>query len=289
MKHRLTGSTCKFVAALCVVPVLCAGGYVNAQTNSEVNFIKGQGTPSQFQWNVVPFAWLVSLEGDAGINGFKTELDVEFSDAIKGADSLLSAMLHVEASTKDWSVFLATTFIHLGVDDISGGVGIVSVDADVTSNLGWLELGGAIPLVGGSPTSFRDPEDPDLKVDAYAGARLSVIHLELETNASLFGIPVSSASEDLTEVWIEPIIGVRARKEFSEQMLVHFRGDVGGFGAGSDFSWSAMVTLAFEWEVFDRPATGFLGYRALSQDYDSSGFEWDATAHGPILGLELVF
>jgi hypothetical protein len=261
----------------------------HAQVNGVMEVPVVGGTQSDVQWVIVPFAWLLSIDGDVGISGFTTDLDINFSDAATKGDSLFGAMLHVEASTKDWSVFLTTSFVRLGVDDISGAVGPVGVSVDTTSNLGWIEFGGVIPVIGGSPTTYRYTNDPDLKVDAYAGARITVIHLELDTDATLFGIPVSSASSDITETWVEPIIGLRTSGHLTEDVLVQLRGDIGGFGVGSDFAWHAVATLAYEWELFDRPAIGFLGYRAISQDYDSGGFEWDATAHGPIFGIKLVF
>jgi hypothetical protein len=32
-----------------------------------------------------------------------------------------------------------------------------------------------------------------------------------------------------------------------------------------------------------------IGYRALGTDYEDGAFEYDVTAHGPVLGVEFTF
>jgi hypothetical protein len=72
------------------------------------------------------------------------------------------------------------------------------------------------------------------------------------------------------------------------------RGDIGGFGAGSDFSWQALAT--YNAKLCDGNGytlDGFVGYRALAVDYhQGSGirrYEMDTIQHGPILGLNVRF
>ena len=47
----------------------------------------------------------------------------------------------------------------------------------------------------------------------------------------------------------------------------------------------------FTWNgrLFGNQTTYYLGYKALSQDYEDGGFEWDVVAHGPGLGFEIRF
>jgi hypothetical protein len=41
-------------------------------------------------------------------------------------------------------------------------------------------------------------------------------------------------------------------------------GDVGGFGAGSEFSWQAVATYGFDLNCFGSPLHTVIGYRALA-------------------------
>jgi hypothetical protein len=72
------------------------------------------------------------------------------------------------------------------------------------------------------------------------------------------------------------------------------RGDIGGFGAGSDFSWQAIATYDMQICITDSYAIdGYLGYRALAVDYsEGSGnnrYEFDAVTHGPVIGATVRF
>ena len=68
----------------------------------------------------------------------------------------------------------------------------------------------------------------------------------------------------------------------------NLEGDVGGFGAGSEFSWQAVATYGFDVNVFGSTMRSVVGYRALYVDYSElgqhgkDGLDW--VQHGPVLG-----
>ena len=70
-------------------------------------------------------------------------------------------------------------------------------------------------------------------------------------------------------------------------------GDIGGFGAGSDFAWSALGLVGYRFEMLGLDSSALVGYRALGQDFDTGSgankFKWDVTMHGPIIGLVTRF
>lgn len=91
---------------------------------------------------------------------------------------------------------------------------------------------------------------------------------------------------DQTQDWLDPFVGGRWIWRFAEDWSVVARGDIGGFGIGSDFAWQGLGLV--EWQPFEN--VSFLaGYRALDINYeDGSGndyFNFDATIHGPMLGV----
>ena len=68
------------------------------------------------------------------------------------------------------------------------------------------------------------------------------------------------------------------------------RGDIGGFGLGSQFTWQAIAT--YNWFLFQHDGLtvdGYAGWKALSVDYDEGTgvgrYEFDALQQGPVLGL----
>jgi hypothetical protein len=253
------------------------------------NLAEPSSEPSGFRWTFTPFAWLVSLDGDSIIRGNPTDVDAGFWDTLTESDTVFGLMGHVEGGADDWSLFLTATYAHVGVDDVRGSVGAFDTTTDSTSDLGWFELGGALPLIGSNAETAADSAAPRFRLDAYAGARITLIDLELDTERSLGGTPVSRTKRDVNEVWVEPFVGLRGRCRLSDAVSAAFRGDIGGFGAGSDFAWQTTASLAFELQLFGLPSTGFCGYRVLSQDYESGDFAWDVVAHGPIIGIEIRF
>jgi len=90
--------------------------------------------------------------------------------------------------------------------------------------------------------------------------------------------------------WIDPFLGARLHYVPAPGEEVIVRGDVGGFGAGSKFTWQAIAT--YNWYLGTHAAIvfdGYLGYKALSVDYqEGSGtgrYEFDVIQQGPVMGI----
>ena len=86
--------------------------------------------------------------------------------------------------------------------------------------------------------------------------------------------------------WVDPFVGIRVRHELSPGHELQFLGDVGGFGAGSDFSWQLYGGYSFDFTVMHSTLYGVLGYRALAVDYsEGSTARINGILHGPVAGL----
>jgi hypothetical protein len=64
----------------------------------------------------------------------------------------------------------------------------------------------------------------------------------------------------------DPIVGARFRRDLTEKLWANIRGDVGGFGVGSDFSWFSSAAGGFR--VSKLISLDF-GYRIWDFDYES--------------------
>jgi len=99
---------------------------------------------------------------------------------------------------------------------------------------------------------------------------------------------------DGSESWLDPIVGLRTIWDFAERWNLTLAGNIGGFGAGSEFAWAATGLFGYRFSLLGKDNANLLfGYRALYQDYkNGSGsnlFEFDATMHGPVIGLSIGF
>ncbi len=110
------------------------------------------------------------------------------------------------------------------------------------------------------------------------------IDIELEVN----GLKVVENTAD----WVDPVVGVRWMPQISENWHVILKGDIGGFGVGSDFTWN--LQGGFMWDATDYLSLVFQ-YRALSVDYSTGKvgtqgrFAYNTITHGPLLGLAFNF
>jgi hypothetical protein len=131
-----------------------------------------------------------------------------------------------------------------------------------------------------------------LGLDLFAGARYW--HVEIETKLGvtpgLLEVLPNSVTLKGSSDWLDPLVGGRLHWQASEKLILGVRGDVGGFGIGSELTWSVLGLL--QYEVAPNVSL-FAGYRALDIDYaDGSGddrFEFDALMQGPVLGAIIWF
>ena len=115
----------------------------------------------------------------------------------------------------------------------------------------------------------------------YAGVRYYDVTAEVD---------VSGQTENLTARWADPIIGARIPVDISSRWWVEFTGDVGGFGLGSELSWTFYVGLTYR---ISELVSLSLAYNTLGVNYSgtvgSEEFSWDARVGGPAFGVRFNF
>lgn len=120
--------------------------------------------------------------------------------------------------------------------------------------------------------------DASPSFDALAGVRYVSIDLKVDPGP----LPTLSRDKD----WADPFIGGRFQLGLSERWLLSLRGDIGGFGVGSDLTWNVTALLGYR---LSKRTTLAIGYRHLDIDYANGNFEFDAQFSGPYLGLSFRF
>ncbi|WP_395175635.1 hypothetical protein [Roseibium alexandrii] len=124
-------------------------------------------------------------------------------------------------------------------------------------------------------------------IDLYAGGRYWDINLNLNRTGTVAGNFDISRGAD----WIDPVIGVRGMHQINDKWSVNGRGDIGGFGAASDFTWNVQAGIGYH---FNQIWSTHLQYKALGVDYSNGksgidSFAYDTVTHGPLLGVVARF
>ena len=231
-------------------------------------------TESGWNFSIEPYLMATNIDGDAGVGRVTgAEVAVDFDDILENLDAGFMVVMEAHHAS-GWGIILDYGFMDLG-KEISGPLGGV-IDADIRQ--GILELlaakrfdltNGYYEIIGG--IRWWD-NDIDVEVDPLV----------------LPGTPTASIDED----WVDPVVGMRFVTPMSEKWKLALRGDVGGFGVGSDFTASAAAGILYS---FSKTISLDVKYRALWVDYENGTkgtpgyFAYDTVTHGPILGLIFEF
>jgi hypothetical protein len=121
---------------------------------------------------------------------------------------------------------------------------------------------------------------------AEAQRKIDQIKRELSDKIATALKPKLKQTVSRTDDWIDPYVGLRARYNFTPAIYAIFRGDVGGFGVGSKFTWQTEGALGCQ---LTRSIFAEVGYRALGVDYESDGLIYDVITHGVQVTMGIMF
>lgn len=207
------------------------------------------------------YVWFVTLDGDVGIGPVTNPVSADFGDLIDKLEFIFTA--HVEARKGKWGGIVDISYLDLGESDqLAAGP---TVDVSVKNTL--LEFDGF----------YRIMMDAHA-FDVIAGLRYTGQETDISINPGPNG--------GLDESWWDPLVGGRWLWGLADGWQFIARGDVGGFGVGSDFTWN--VSGIIIWQPWTNVSLA-AGYRALDQDYEegegADRYAWDVIMHGPIAGI----
>ncbi|MDF1586806.1 hypothetical protein [Marinimicrococcus flavescens] len=238
-----------------------------------------------WQFNLTPYLWALSIEGDVTVKGVEASPSVSFNDILDNLNYAI--MLEGDARKERIGLFANVIYADLGDSGTVGPGPGLSIKADAK-----MTIAGAGAYYRLGPWNLdreAGASGPRLVVDPYAGIRYTYMDTDL-------GFRRIERDVGADKHWVDPIIGVRTLWELTPRWNVNVLGDIGGFGisGASDLSWQAVGLVGYRFGLFGSDDANLVaGYRALSQDYkDGNGrdaFKWDMILHGPVLGLAIAF
>jgi hypothetical protein len=203
-------------------------------------------------FHVEPFLWIPSLDGSGSADSSPTT-------SLTNPEFDAGFLLAFEAQPHGGGVGFLADGLYVRLADDEGTL-------RTRTEVEMFEAGIAWPL-----TEQRTWE-------LLAGARWVDLDYEVAVGGALSG--------DASATWVDPWFGGRGRFPLGERWIAGVRGDIGGFGVGTQFTWQALATVG--WQCTEHLRVD-LGYRALSLDFDDDDLDYNAIVYGPLVGLDVRF
>lgn len=222
----------------------------SAQPAAAQYYDYSDGGDTEYQVSI--YSWIIDQEGDVTIDGTLIPVDVILDNFSKIWQRSLNG--RIQARYGAWTILFDGRYIALR-------------DDGVNMDLVLLDLLGGYRVVKW--------------FDIMAGGRYFNIDAEL----------VSAENETFkgNQGWFDPVVGGRIIFPLARGLYVNLRGDVGGFGLGSEFTWQGVGALSWRISNFSLSA----GYRIWDVDYKSGSgenlFRYDVTTKGPGVGFTVHF
>lgn len=223
-----------------------------------------------------PYLWAAGLTGTTTmatpLGPLDADLDLSFSDILKNLR--LGGMVSYEGRNGNWLLLSDLVYLDLrGTRSQDQAAVQTQLRADNTQ-ISW-ELDGGYFITS--------------RIALYVGARYNSIDADLRVDITT-GAGTNRRSASGGASWVDPLVGLYGRFPLTERWSVDLKGDVGGFGAGSEFVWQ--VTSGVRWKLNDAwdLIASYRYYDVDFEDENSSGLlRYDMVSHGPMLGATWRF
>lgn len=259
---------------------------------------------SDWTFTLTPYAWLMGASGSATAKGQTIDVNAGIVDMFAKTDTLVALMANAEARRGK---------LAFGLDFIFTEMVATPAFATQRNPTPWLSFTAAaganvkstmIMVEGsGSYELFRPAEKT--AVDGLVGLRYWHASTDINLGFTATGTISTPADVGLSRNgglalassgsmdWADPVFGLVVRHEIAPHQRLRVRGDIGGFGVGSQFTWQAFGGYSYEFSSGPTSWSALLGYRALGINYSAgNGADYrnlNLVLHGPVLGLSVKF
>lgn len=274
------------------------------------------GVPANnWDLSITPYAWLIFISGDQTVGTSTTDISTDLFEIIDDASELYAFMSEQELRNGRLGLFADFFWAKIRVpasQTFNGEIPTlprlpnlpveINADGGAKVTVVILEPGVAYEIYNHTSGSLKDPaaQMRSTVIDILAGARYWYLKTDIGLNVSAtinlprLGLTRTGAGRvegSSTVDWWDPYVGLRLRQQRGPGKELVLRGDIGGFGVGSDLTWQLEGLYNIDTTLLGYDVTAQLGYKALYADYSEGrgttaiGYDW--LWHGPVVGLKL--
>ena len=226
------------------------------------------------EWNFLSEIYIMfpNIDGETGIgNEVTVDVDANTSDVFEQLK--FGAMVYLEAGKGKWSITSDLVYMDIEKDVLPNRIinsGSINLDQFIWEIAGLYSI---LPIL-----------------DVGIGGRLVNLKTDIEANRRTLQNGDQDINAGISETFYDPVIISRFKKTINNRWPIQIRGDLGGFGIGSDFTWQLQAYAGYRFtELFQIT----VGYRSISFDYDKGTdrerFIFDMVEQGPVLRLGFNF
>jgi hypothetical protein len=223
--------------------------------------VAGADEANKWMFDVSLYGLASGMSGNVGIGPVNADVNVGFDKILDNLE--FGAMGEARVGYGPWA--LTTDVIYMGLQGSKNGL---TAELDQ-----WM----VEPTLSYRVSQYFEP---------LVGVRYNNLTGEIRGPGILPTPRIPTGTQD----WWDPIIGANFNLPLGKQFSFNVRGDIGGFGAGSDFTWQAFPY--FGWQ-FAKWGSVEAGYRWVYMDYETgsgaSRFKYDMLIQGPQIGVTVHF
>jgi len=229
------------------------------------NITLAQDNLPEKKWKflIEPYMMFPSMSGETGIRNLPSvNVDANAEDIFSKLQ--FGAMLYMEAQNDKWAITSDLLYMNLKQDAIPTTV--INSGEATAKQLGY-ELAGLYRIA------------PFL--ESGVALRLNNISSEMDLVRNTIN-GTESLNASLSKTWVDPVIVTRLTADIDDKWIFVFRGDFGGFGIGSTFTWQLQGYAGYR---FSKLFQTTIGYRIIGIDYDKGTgedrFRYNMNTFGP--------
>jgi len=217
----------------------------------------------KWKFLIEPYMMFPSMSGTTGIRNLP-EVDVDANAGDIFSKLQFGAMLYLEAQNDKWAI--TSDLLYMKLNQEATPTTVVNSGEVIAKQLGY-ELAGLYRIA------------PFL--ESGLALRLNSISSELDIIRNTLN-GTESLNASLSKTWVDPVIVTRLTADINDKWIFVFRGDFGGFGIGSTFTWQVQGYAGYR---FSKLFQTSIGYRIIGIDYDKGTgedrFRYDMNTFGP--------
>jgi len=238
------------------------------------NSVSAQTTAPEKKWDFLTDVYLMFpyMDGEIGV-GDLLSVPVDANPGDIFSKLKMAAMLYVEAKTEKWAITSDLVYMNLNQEVTPGTLfhsGEVKAKEFIWEPAGFYRI---VPFW-----------------EVGVGGRLTNLSTDIDARRNVLPAGTEEVAASGSKTWFDPVIITRLSVDIKDKWLFQFRGDIGGFGIGSDLTWQLQAYAGYRFgKVFQLTA----GYRILSIDYDkgvdADRFIYNVDTFGPVIRIGFCF